>query len=79
MPPTATLPPLPTNEPKNRLTLAKWLVSDDNPLVARVVMNRIWMRYFGRGIVNSVDPSGIVATHRPVATSERPAGWRRRP
>jgi len=56
----AILPPLPKDQPANRLTLAKWLVSDDNPLVARVTMNRIWMRYFGRGIVNSVEDFGVI-------------------
>jgi uncharacterized membrane protein/mono/diheme cytochrome c family protein len=56
----AILPPLPKGAPKNRLTLARWLVDQDNPLVARVVMNRIWMDYFGRGIVNTVEDFGIM-------------------
>ena len=42
---------LPENAPQNRLGLAQWLVADDNPLVARVIVNRIWELYFGRGIV----------------------------
>jgi hypothetical protein len=34
-------------------------VNDDNPLVARVVMNRIWMSYFGRGVVNTIEDFGL--------------------
>src|SRR5205823_4750455 len=56
----AVLPPLPADQPKNRLTLAKWLVDEKNPLVARVVMNRIWSHYFGRGIVYTVEDFGVM-------------------
>ncbi len=56
----ATLPPLPDDEPKDRLALAKWLVDPENPLVGRVTMNRIWATYFGRGIVNTIDDFGIM-------------------
>ncbi|HYO09544.1 MAG TPA: PSD1 and planctomycete cytochrome C domain-containing protein [Tepidisphaeraceae bacterium] len=56
----AVLPPLPANQPANRLTLARWIVGDENPLTARVVMNRTWSLYFGRGIVNSVEDFGIM-------------------
>src|SRR5206468_3210516 len=56
----AMLPPLPKNLPANRLTLAKWLVDTDNPLVSRVVMNRIWSIYFGRGIVNTIEDFGVM-------------------
>ena len=36
-----------------RMTLAKWIASPDNPLTARVMVNRIWQHHFGRGIVDS--------------------------
>lgn len=46
-------PPLPENESPNRLTFARWLVSDRNPLAARVAVNRAWQAFFGAGLVRS--------------------------
>jgi hypothetical protein len=54
----AVFHPLPGAEPKNRLTMAKWLVSRDNPLTARVTVNRLWESIFGTGIVRSSEEFG---------------------
>ncbi|QDV84307.1 PSD1 and planctomycete cytochrome C domain-containing protein [Planctomycetes bacterium TBK1r] len=55
----AALPPLPDDAPRNRLTLARWLVSPANPLTARVTVNRYWQTFFGRGIVESTEDFGL--------------------
>ena len=53
------LPPLPPHEPRTRLLLAKWLVSAEQPTVARVLVNRFWQAFFGNGLAESVEDFGF--------------------
>ncbi len=78
----AFLPPLPKGAPKNRLGLAQWLVAPENPLVARVQMNRVWQYFLGASIVNSPENLGVQSEfpiHRDLldwlAVEFRTGGW----
>ena len=73
---------MPQGAPKNRLGLAQWLMSAENPLTPRVTVNRIWQEIFGVGIVKSSEDFGIMgdAPSHPelldwLACEFRDGGW----
>ena len=81
----ATLTALPAQTGNTRLELAKWLVSPQNPLTARVAVNHIWSKFFGFGLVRTPDDfgtSGEAPSHPELldwlATDFARNGWSRK-
>lgn len=55
----AALGQLPDDAPKDRLGLAQWLTGPENPLLARVTVNRLWEQFFGNGLVRTSEDFGL--------------------
>jgi hypothetical protein len=61
-----SLNPLPKNAPRNRMGLAMWIASKQNPLTARTMVNRMWEQLFGTGLAETLEDlgtQGIPPTH----------------
>lgn len=77
-----SLPPLTETSENNRLALAQWLFSNEQPLTARVTVNRYWQSFFGNGIVKTAEDFGVqgsLPTHPELldwlATDFQENGW----
>jgi hypothetical protein len=82
----SALPAMDESLPANRLGLARWLVARDNPLTARVAVNRFWEALFGRGIVETSEDFGTMSSapsHQDLldtlAVQFMEGGWRIKP
>jgi hypothetical protein len=76
------LPPLAADAPRNRLGLARWLLSPEHPLTARVTVNRYWQEIFGTALVQTTGDLGVsgdLPINQPLldwlAVDFRESGW----